>query len=67
MYNENGEFDQTIFSKSRNFKDFKSVTVLNKDLLLKDINEFIDNISRGAGEVCVRNYFMKMEYIFTAH
>ena len=41
LYNENGEFDQTIFSKSRNFKDFKSVTVLNKDLLLKDINELI--------------------------
>ena len=33
--NENGEFDQTIFSKSRNYKNFKSVTVLNKDLLLK--------------------------------
>ena len=41
LYNENGEFDQTIFSKSRNFKDFKSVTVLNKNLLLKDINELI--------------------------
>ena len=41
LYNETGEFDQTIFSKSRNYKDFKSVTVLNKDLLLKDINELI--------------------------
>ena len=41
LYNEFGEFDQTIFSKSRNYKNFKSVTVLNKDLLLKDINELI--------------------------
>ena len=41
LYNENGEFDQTIFSKSRNYKNFKSLTVLNKDLLLKDINELI--------------------------
>ncbi len=41
LYNEVGEFDQTIFSKSRNYKNFKSVSVLNKDLLLKDINELI--------------------------
>ena len=41
LFNENGEFDQTIFSKSRNYKNFKSLTVLNKDLLLKDINELI--------------------------
>ena len=41
LYNETGEFDQTIFSKSRNHESFKSVTSLNKDLLLKDINELI--------------------------
>jgi hypothetical protein len=41
LYNETGEFDQTIFSKSRNYKNFKSLTTLNKDLLLKDINELI--------------------------
>ena len=41
LYNEIGEFDQTIFSKSRNYKNFKSLTTLNKDLLLKDINELI--------------------------
>ena len=41
LYNENGEFDQTIFSKSRNYKNFKSLTFLNKDFLLKDINELI--------------------------
>ncbi len=41
LYNENGEFDQTIFSKSRNYKNFKSLTFLNKDLLLNDINELI--------------------------
>ena len=40
LYNETGEFDQTIFSKSRNYKNFKSHT-LNKDLLLKDVNELI--------------------------
>ena len=41
LYDETGEFDQTIFSKSRNYESFKSVTILNKDLLLKDINELI--------------------------
>ena len=41
LYNEIGEFDQTIFSKARNYKNFKSVTILDKDLLLKDINELI--------------------------
>ena len=41
LYDETGEFDQTIFSKSRNYENFKSVTILNKDLLLKDINELI--------------------------
>ena len=41
LYNELGEFDQTIYSKSRNYESFKSVTTLNKDLLLKDINELI--------------------------
>ena len=41
LYNESGEFDQTIFSKARNYKDFKSLSILNKDLLLKDINELI--------------------------
>ena len=41
LYNEAGEFDQTIFSKSRNYENFKSITILNKDLLLKDINELI--------------------------
>ena len=41
LYNELGEFDQTIFSKSRNYDNFKSVTSLKKDLLLKDINELI--------------------------
>ena len=41
LYNEFGEFDQTIFSKSRNFENFKSITILNKDSLLKDINELI--------------------------
>ena len=41
LYNESGEFDQTIFSKARNYKNFKSLTILNKDLLLNDINELI--------------------------
>ena len=41
LYDETGEFDQTIFSKSRNYENFKSITILNKDLLLKDINELI--------------------------
>ena len=41
LYNEIGEFDQTIFSKVRNYENFKSVTTLNKNLLLKDINELI--------------------------
>ena len=41
LYNETGEFDQTIFSKSRNYKNFKSLTKLNKVSLLKDINELI--------------------------
>ncbi len=41
LYNESGEFDQTIFSKSRNYKNFKSITILNKGLLLKDINELV--------------------------
>ena len=41
LYNELGEFDQTIFSKLRNYKNFKSATILNKKLLLKDINELI--------------------------
>ncbi len=41
LYNELGEFDQTIFSKLRNYKNFKSTTFLNKKLLLKDINELI--------------------------
>ena len=41
LYNETGEFDQTIFSKSRNYKNFKSITILNKDLLLKDIRELV--------------------------
>ena len=41
LYNESGEFDQTIFSKSRNYKSFRSVTSLNKDLLLNDISELI--------------------------
>jgi len=41
LYNKSGEFDQTIFSKSRNYENFKSITILNKDLLLKDINELI--------------------------
>ena len=41
LYNEFGQFDQTIFSKARNYKSFKSLTVLNKELLLKDINELI--------------------------
>ncbi|MDC3063939.1 hypothetical protein OA253_04930, partial [Alphaproteobacteria bacterium] len=41
LYNETGKFDQTIFSKARNYESFKSATVLNKDLLLKDINELI--------------------------
>ena len=39
LYNESGEFDQTIFSKSRNYENFKSITILNKDVLLKDISE----------------------------
>ena len=41
LYDETGEFDQTIFSKSRKYESFKSVTILNKELLLKDINELI--------------------------
>ena len=41
LYNEYGQFDQTIFSKARNYKSFKLLTVLNKELLLKDINELI--------------------------
>ena len=41
LYNEIGEFDQTIFSKVRNYENFKSVTTLNKNLLLKDNNELI--------------------------
>ena len=41
LYNEAGEFDQTIFSKSRNYENFKSITILNKDLLLKDIRELV--------------------------
>ena len=41
LYNETGEFDQTIFSKTRNYKSFKSVTILNKDVLLKDINQLM--------------------------
>ena len=41
LYNETGEFDQTIFSKSRNYENFKSITILNKDLLLKDIRELV--------------------------
>ncbi len=41
LYNESGEFDQTIYSKLRNYESFKSVTNLNKDLLLKDITELI--------------------------
>ena len=41
LYNEYGEFDQTIFSKSRNYENFKSITILNKDLLLKDIRELV--------------------------
>ena len=41
LYNEIGEFDQTIFSKVRNYENFKSVTTLNKNSLLKDINELI--------------------------
>ena len=41
FYNETGEFDQTIFSKSRNYENFKSITILNKDLLLKDIRELV--------------------------
>ena len=41
LYNENGEFDQTIFSKSRNYENFKSITTLDEKLLLKDINELI--------------------------
>ena len=41
LYNEIGEFDQTIFSKVRNYENFKSVTKLNKDILLKDISELI--------------------------
>ena len=41
LYNEIGEFDQTIFSKLRNYENFKSVTTLNKNSLLKDINELI--------------------------
>ncbi len=41
LYNETGEFDQTIFSKSRNYENFKSITILNKDLLLSDISELV--------------------------
>ena len=41
LYNEFGEFDQTIFSKSRNYENFKSITILNEDLLLKDISELV--------------------------
>ena len=41
LYNESGEFDQTIFSKSRNYENFRSITILNKDLLLKDIRELV--------------------------
>ena len=41
LYNESGEFDQTIFSKSRNYENFKSITILNEDLLLKDISELV--------------------------
>ncbi len=41
LYNESGEFDQTIFSKSRNYENFQSITNLNEDLLIKDINELI--------------------------
>ena len=41
LYNESGEFDQTIFSKARNYKNFKSLTILNKDSLLGDITELI--------------------------
>ena len=41
LYNETGTFDQTIFSKSRSYKNFKSITILNEDLLLKDISELV--------------------------
>ncbi len=41
LYNELGEFDQTVFSKIRKFKNFKLATTLNENILMRDLNELI--------------------------
>ena len=59
LYDEFGEFDQTIFSKVKLFNNYKLATTLKKEILLKDINE----LSYVFQESWKKNNFFKEGFI----